>query len=276
MHLTSLCPACQSVNLDLQLTSFAPFISHLIMNYAPQKRSTGGGEPLLPVLLVNKATCKDCGFVFSEARPDTDDMKRIYKDYRGDRYSYLRNLYEPGYAEINPHIGHHVSEKNNRAIAVVNFLSDVVDLSDRKRILDYGGDKGQHIPAVISGDRFVYDVSGVETEPDVTRLTQIENQKFDFIMCCNVLEHLSYPAATVRKLRNVCDEDGVLFIDVPMEFKANGRMRDSFHEHINFFTIPALRKCVELSGFKVLKTEIVSLDFGWTQSSALYLAARSV
>ena len=260
--------------MDLRIAHFAPFISHKLMGYSIELAGRGK-QP--PVLFVNKATCRLCGFVFSQLRLDQDEMTRIYEDYRGPVYSYVRNIYEPGYAEINSHIGSHSTEIGSRRTTVLNFLKDGIDLFDVKQMLDYGGDRGQHIPEEIKGKKFVYDISGVAPVKNVASIPYLDGYKFDFVMCCNVLEHVSYPKEILRDISEVCSSGATVFIDVPMELQEENEPY-AFHEHINFFSELALIKALEACKFKVLKTEVVSLDLGWAPgpSRAIYAAAQKM
>ena len=55
-------------------------------------------------------------------------------------------------------------------------------------------------------------------------------ERFDLIICTEVLEHLLYPNKAMKRLMDGMNEHGSLFITVP-----NGRL-DSFSGHINFWS----------------------------------------
>lgn len=82
-------------------------------------------------------------------------------------------------------------------------LSGFTSVGDAKLLLDYGGDCGQFIPKFLSlSEKFVFDLSDSKAVDGVTKLNSIEGRKFDFIMCCHVLEHTNQPFEELSGLKN--------------------------------------------------------------------------
>lgn len=80
-------------------------------------------------------------------------------------------------------------------------------------------------------------------------------EKFDFIFCLSVLEHLEYPEITINQLIKQLNPNGKLIITIP-----NGRL-DTFEGHIHFWSIESwnlfLNKNIENFNWEVhhLKTK---------------------
>ena len=157
---------------------FAPFIAHRIFDYAKEIASQQ------PPFYTSSIHCDQCGAVFSEARFSDSEMAKIYTGYRNEEYAQTRSIFEPGYAEINKLIGDNPTENANRQAAMGAFLSKYISPENVKSILDYGGDKGQHIPQIYEGaKKYVYDVSGAQPVDDVEAIQDISSLgKVDFII----------------------------------------------------------------------------------------------
>ncbi len=231
----------------------------------------------------NLCYCPSCQMIFSDTRFDEAEVKRLYTNYRGEEYCRIRETYEPDYRKINDKIG---TDVHGSAIRkhFIEFLLSKENVSGVRSVLDYRGDRGQFIPDVLSNTkRFVYDVSGVQPIDDVRTVAKAdEAAPYDLVMCCQVLEHVSFPNSFLDELRGLLVEGGLLYIEVPAGIPTRryfdvtvGRhridrvWRPRMHEHINYFTKASLRNALLLSGFSPLHTEIRILDVGWSLSPTI-------
>ena len=108
----------------------------------------------------NLIHCSECGFAYYDYRPSNDEITRLYKDYRDDKYQKVRQSYEPWYTkEINSLIGNNPTECKNRAKNLSYIINKYVDLNNIHNVLDFAGDKGQHIPDIFADkNKYVYDI----------------------------------------------------------------------------------------------------------------------
>jgi hypothetical protein len=197
---------------------------------------------------VRLAKCPDCGFQFYVPRPTEDELTRIYINYRGKDYQKERQSYEPNYTEeFNSNLGQHPQEIANRR----NNLIRLIKGHKIKTILDYGGDRGQLLPDVQG--RYVYEISGIEPMVGVTMWTGTP-KKFDLVMCCMLMEHLSDPVALFKELKSLGKH---IFIEVPAKGPTYQDEVPMMHEHINFFTPKSLE--IMTGG----KFKIKEIDFGY-------------
>lgn len=261
MHLAHNCPACNSPRFTHRPAIFAEFITYTVR---PPVKNTATG------------ICQDCGTVFSVKRFDHTEMADIYKNYRGRDYTRRRNQIEKGYAKISRSFDHPMDLKRRHKL-VEKFIGE--DLRFVQRVLDYGGDKGQHIPPCFGArsDKYVFEVSDAVPIAGVIKINKIATLKhhnFGFVLCSNVLEHLPRPIFSVKHLRHASKLGALLFIDVPFEIERG--MQNVFHEHINFFTVEGLTALVQREKFEVIRTGIVQIKTKRGDKRAIFLLAKAV
>ena len=276
MKIVDYCVCCESKRIDKSFGYFQPFISNKVMDYPVEQIRFETGAPFFPILFTNSMRCQDCGFVFSQARFEDAEMEKIYTGYRGEAYTSLRNTFEPGYSQLNKNIGKHPKEVQSRAEALIQFMQPEVEANQIGSVLDYGGDEGQHIPPCFNhAKRFVYDVSGANAVDGIVKVGKGFRKEVDFLICSNVLEHLPFPAMALDEMSNWMHKDTILFIDVPDEITGLDHQPVTFHEHVNYFDEKSLVALMKHKGFEVMKSETVTMDFGYTMARQVFLLAKS-
>lgn len=82
---------------------------------------------------------------------------------------------------------------------------------------------------------------------------EIFTERFDFVYCLQVLEHIERPMKFLRMMHEVLHLNGKVLIGVPNEELAlqNGNIGMVIHQHINYFTRDSLSHMLALAGFKV-------------------------
>lgn len=165
--------------------------------------------------------CERCSFRFFDVRLTPEEVDRLYSGYRGDGYFAARHREEPWYSrKVNDGIGQDPAEIIARNRALESFLGEHVDATRIDKVLDYGGDRGQFIPASIGRQKYVFELSDAVPAEGVTRLAKesdIAPGAFDLVMLCGVLEHCSDPAEILRTLRKFGATGSLLYIGVPYE-----------------------------------------------------------
>jgi len=219
--------------------------------------------------------CKKCGFAFYALRPDDNEMGRLYKDYRDRFYQEQRQKYDSWYTkEINA-LYDDPDIHRSRQEFYQSLLSKHMDVAKIRSVLDYGGNTGIHIPEFFTNaEKSVFDISGVETVDGVrgfSDLDSIKENRYDFVMCLNMLEHVSDPAGIIEIMKGLVAKAGYLYIEVPFDspfykhkpgniqflfnkhfslkviwdrFKLNRKFPYIMSEHINYFTEGSLRHIV--------------------------------
>ena len=196
-------------------------------------------------------TCKNCGCSFSSYRPNDEEMMRLYAGYRNEDYFNLRHSYEPEYTkEINEKTlqSDYIKLRQDQLYEFVSeyFTGDGL-------IADYGGDEGQFIPRQFHGvGKYVFDISDNKIVDDVERIKDVNEfcrRKWDFVMCCHLLEHVSNPREIIANMVGGAKLGGYIYIEVPYEKSYKVYSDYEFHEHINFYS----QKVFEKLGGKELK-----------------------
>lgn len=204
-------------------------------------------------------TCKICGMSYSSYRPSDAEMDRLYAGYRDENYCIMRQKYEPQYTwtENSRYMTEeYITLRKNR---LQDFIYE--EAQGVKTVLDYGGDRGQFIPDVFENSlKYVFDISGTNPGANVESIRNLDEllcRKFDFVMCCHLLEHVSNPVDIVANMTRCTMQGGYIYVEVPYETKFMRYSDYAFHEHINFFTEKTLVALGERLGLHVVKRDIL-------------------
>lgn len=246
------CIICGSNLLVKCQTAFAPFLVDRMFD----------GQKIATDIIY----CESCGFCYSGYRPTKEEMSKLYNGYRNNDYQKQRNIYEKNYTEsYNYSLGHDSKEMDYRKQSLYNILKDNIDVSEIKNILDFGGDEGQFIPDQLNHtQRYVYDVSGVSTVNEIKKIsdeTELIKHRYDLVMCCHVLEHVSYPIEIINGLINLLEDNKYLYLEVPYEKylmpkTINGLKcylnTPKIHEHINSFREETFKEIFKDKKFSII------------------------
>lgn len=209
MKKTNECIICNSKKLKVFKAYTSPFITERIWNQKP--------------LNVELDWCKNCNFAFYNPRLEENELKLLYKGYRDENYQQQRYKHEPYYTkEVNDLIGNNKIEIAERKANLFEILDKNIDISNIKNVLDFGGDKGQFIiDEFADANKFVFDISGVDAVDNIIKITdynECKNNKYDFIMCCHVLEHVESPMEIMQNIKELSDKNTIIYFELPLEF----------------------------------------------------------
>lgn len=189
--------------------------------------------------------CKHCDFYFSLQRFNDNEMQNLYQGYRNETYNQMRKQCEPAYKEDL-----YSQDYINRRKAFINALV-YKHVSHLHSVLDYGGDDGTYLPDVPV--KFVYDVSGVEPVLGVHKYSLDRQERFDLVMNCQVLEHVS----DINELINTLKErtKKYLYIEVPA-YRDPPAANMVIGEHINFFREQSLHALLNKHNINIVDTAV--------------------
>jgi hypothetical protein len=209
-YLARVCPCCEgdARTHDAYPALVSPFLATYVLDT----------DRPSPTRLLE---CDACGFRFFEDRLTAKEAERLYAGYRGDRYFAVRHRHEPWYTrKVNDAIGGDDDVVGVRRKALERFVRDHIDVSKLDDVLDYGGDRGQVLPA-IGQRRFVYEISGTEPVSGVTRIgsaPELKDRRFDLVLLSHVLEHCSEPREVLGEVLPLLrSKDSVLYVELPLE-----------------------------------------------------------
>ncbi|MGE0668685.1 MAG: class I SAM-dependent methyltransferase [Sphingomonadales bacterium] len=261
------CVCCGSEKLVKSPAILMPFVAHRVFGWAPVEIDDSWGLRTIrnghAYSICNSVGCLDCGMLFLDIRFTDAEMGALYRGYREEEYTALREHYEPGYRVRN--------EELNQGIAYVpeveGFLSDF--LPERIRVLDWGGDTGMNTPFKDRADVFhIHDISARAAVAGATIIgpEAMRRTTYDLIVCSNVLEHVSFPLDLIEDIKSCMDRDSVLYIEVPFEevVRQNDDVKERcahkrhWHEHINFFCARSLGVMIRSAGLDILALKDLS------------------
>jgi len=256
-----------------------PFVAHRAFGWEPVTIDESWG-----LLTIKKghaySICKSlhccyCGFLFLDIRFSEIELSNLYDDYRGEKYTSLRELYEPGY-----------KLRNDDLNAGVGYIQEIEDfllphLSFPISILDWGGDTGKNTPFKIKNEVFdIYDISNKNVVEGARIVSKSEAQfkKYKLIVCSNVLEHVPYPSELLYDIKKTMDRESILYIEVPLEKVMLGdrtnlsSLKKHWHEHINFYSEKSLYSLFQNVGLEVEDLKILEVTSG-SQTCRLFQVA---
>lgn len=208
--------------------------------------------------------CNSCGLGITDPRPKTEQLSRYYEspDYishAAKATTLLDRIYTAA-----------------RSIALKRKWKLLNRFTKPKSVLDYGCGTGSFLQYVKSKGVVVCGVEpsdkarnvalnalgDISVYPTLDRV----NKTFDAITLWHVLEHIPEPAPILRKLKQILDPNGCIFIAVP-----NITSWDSHHykekwaaldtpRHLWHFNRHSLKLLLESSGFQLTSIEPMTMD----------------
>ena len=262
------CVICDCPIRRLKRALVAPFLARRIWNRPP--------------FCVELVRCSACGFTFYNPRLDAAEEGRLYADYRSEEYRRVRNSSEIWYtAKFNSALSASTDYERRRN-ALAGILRRHIGNRVIRRVLDYGGDRGDLVRGLVDGAAaFVYDISGVAAAEGVTATADPAACQADLIINSNVLEHVGFPRRLLEDILKAAPAGGIVFLEVPCESPfglsriarriaqtgimavtrpalAPSVLRPAslfmMHEHVNYFTGQSLSALMESRGCAVIAT----------------------
>ncbi len=255
----SQCVCCGSVNLESSPAILMPFVADRIFGWAPTIIDESWGLKTIPngiaYSICKSLYCLDCAFLFLDMRFSDDELKNLYKGYRDQTYNDLRESYEPGY-----------TERNDFLKSGIPYIEDIEQflaphLHFPVSILDWGGDTGKNTPFNNKRKSLdIYDISNMQAIQGATAVSKevAFSNRYDLVVCCNVLEHVPYPSTVIEDIKNTMDANSLLYIEVPYEdlvrtSSVNPHLKKKhWHEHINFYSEQSLMSLMQNCGLNVI------------------------
>lgn len=169
--------------------------------------------------------CADCGFVFLSRQPTREGLAR---------------LYDAEYFDRDYHCGHEETCYFENEEPQVDSAASLISLVERHRrpgvILEVGCAGGYFLQAAaargwtpigieVSGDaaRFARETLGLTVHAGTLEEIRLDEESIDAVYMGDVLEHMTEPRATLRRLRRLLRPGGVLLIAGPITINSLDR-----------------------------------------------------
>jgi hypothetical protein len=209
------CIACRSDRLIIEWSLTSPFFA---------KRALDREPFCIPFI-----RCRSCRTAYFDIFVTDIELARLYNGYRGEDYFSQRHSFEPRYtSELNAALGGNEDMQVRRRVLSEALAAGGI-VNSFQNVLDHGGDRGQMLIDLEAKRKAVYDISGVVTEENIDRIDQSEMRgtKWDLVLSCHVLEHLTFPAAYLNDILSLGDQDTIFFFEVPNELMRSSRINRS-------------------------------------------------
>ena len=205
--------------------------------------------------------CQSCDLV---QRPITSvwqsSIKEIYSNY---------HLFAQGIEQLEETIFLSKTGDNlSRSYRMISWLETNTKLPDHGSLLDIGCGKGGFLSS-FSSYRPEWNLTGLDLACDVkSSIEKIPNTHFvngdlpdldkniryDLIVLSHTLEHIPNPIDFLKKVNELLEEDGILFIEIPNLETAPFDILVA--DHCSFFTTKTLSYLLQKSDFDILKIAV--------------------
>jgi SAM-dependent methyltransferase len=278
------CVICEGAIRRVKRALVSPFLAARIWNRRP--------------FCIDLVECTACGFMFYNPRLDDADAARLYAGYRSEEYQRMRHASEPWYTvSFNAELGSQAAYDRRRPVLAAILRQHVGERKIR-RVLDYGGDRGDLVRGLVDGAAaFVYDISGIPAVDGVTETSNPADCSADLVINSNVLEHAGFPRLLLQDIVKAVPPGGLVYLEVPRESPfgvarisrrvaqlgivtltrpvlARHVLRPAslylMHEHINYFSERSLATLMRSGGCEVMGTGNYAMNAGSGNSTVIW------
>lgn len=222
----------------------------------------------------NVVKCSRCGFVFLASGVNFDKLKELYtKDYFLERKEYF---YNDGICDASGIESKHIKDFRD-GLKWIEFykkppgkLLDIgcatgsfLSLAQEKKWICYGVEISEYAAAAAKKKSGIQIFNGEFTD------ASYPNGYFDVVTMWDFLEHIPDPLKTLRKVRCLLKDTGILLVNAPNEDSlirviARGLYHLTFRKmklpvnklyhcyHLNCFNITTLTLFLEKAGFEII------------------------
>ncbi len=270
-RIAEFCVCCGSRNLKNTPAILMPFLAERVFNWKQIKIDESWGLNTIKAgqtySICNTLLCPECDFLFLDIRFSEKELSNLYSNYRGKKYTELRQKYEKDYKKRNKDLKKGITYMNK----VESFIAKHVKLP--LSILDWGGDTGQNSPFKNNNKILhVYDLGNSKPIKQASKIGKKDLNKnfYDLIVCSNVLEHVSYPSETLNDIKKNMTKQTILYIEIPYEKlildienkRKSFRDKKHWHEHVNFFSKKSILKLLKECSLKVIEFKKLKVSDG--------------
>lgn len=225
----------------------------------------------------NLERCKKCTFLFTNPRPDTNE---IGKYYQSDKYvSHAGKKEGLGiiYKIYDIVRNYSINQKLN-LIKQYNSSGNLMDLGCGLGYFLDGAIKDKTFDCIgvdVSDDtiKYVKETFGYNVKNE-SELDQLPQNNYDVITQWHVLEHVHFLNERMKQLNNLLKKDGTLFIAVPNSNSWDAKKYKEYWDgydvprHLYHFNKNSIKLLMEKHGFKIIEIKPLIFD-------APYISMRS-
>lgn len=207
--------------------------------------------------------CRECGLIFTNPRFSTEDLTIKYETIVELGSVKCRLLHNPA------------SNLDSRAKRIYKLVQQYYcsESLPKPRILDYGGASGYNlIPFVDTLECGILDYEKWDLPKGISYLGKDisdldEGDQFDVILLLHTLEHVLKPKLFLEELCNSVNDQGVIYVEVPLGCFREWQFLNEPLTHINFFSEESLYKCFQYCGLHIIH---LSTSYQWVTHGKMW------
>jgi SAM-dependent methyltransferase len=194
------------------------------------------------------ATCDDCGFIYSNPRFSEEDISTKYETFNELGANELASKTNPPY---------NLEGRAQRTFDLVNRYYTSYSGVGKPRILDLGGGAGYNlVPFVKDWECKLVDYGNWDFPDGVTKLANdhrelAPDEKFQVILLLHTLEHVPEPVPFLKTVADHLDDDGAVYIEVPLGAFGEWKFMAEPLMHLNFFSEQSVVRAAQEAGLHV-------------------------
>lgn len=210
-------------------------------------------EKLNPLNGYNKYSlvkCGNCGFVFMQQIPTTEELNRHYSNYSYDREQYLSPITIKNYNLLLDEFEKY--RINNRLLDVGCGMGYFLDVAKKRGWEVYGT---EYSPKAVE----INAAKGIKMIQGKLNSVNFPVSDFDVITSFEVIEHINNPLEEIKHINNLLRKSGLFYCTTP-NFNALLRyyLKEKYNvigypEHLSYYTKNTLNKLFTENGFKRIK-----------------------
>lgn len=199
----------------------------------------------------NVVVCRDCGFAFADNIPSQEEFNNYYAAMSKYEFNHndgvVSSAYIDHFNKIVNFIIPHLDDKNARIVDVGCSTGCLLFLFKQKGYTNLLGVDPS--PSCVRTVKELYDIDST-----VNTISGFhDDEGFDLIILSAVLEHIVDFDDSLRKIRSLLKDRGLLFIEVPDSERFDSFVTAPFQqfsvEHINYFSQYSIRNLLSRFSF---------------------------
>ena len=198
--------------------------------------------------------CRDCGFAFADNIPSQEEFDSYYAGMSKYEFNHndgvVSSAYIDHFNKIVDFIIPHLDDKNARIVDIGCSTGCLLSLFKQKGYTNLLGVDPS--PSCVRTVKELYDIDSV-----VNTISDFyDDEGFDLIILSAVLEHIVDFDDSLRKIRSLLKDRGLLFIEIPDAERFDSFITAPFQqfsvEHINYFSQYSIRNLLSMFSFQTL------------------------
>jgi|DEB19_MinimDraft_2_1074335.scaffolds.fasta_scaffold05796_2 2-polyprenyl-3-methyl-5-hydroxy-6-metoxy-1,4-benzoquinol methylase len=225
----------------------------------------------------NLQRCKKCTFLFTNPRPDTNEIGKYYQSDKYVSHAGKKEGLGIMYKIYDIVRNYSINQKLN-LIKKYNSSGNLMDLGCGLGYFLEGAVKDKTFDCIgvdISDDtiKYVKDTFGYEVKNE-SEIDNLPQNNYDVITQWHVLEHVHFLNERMKQLNNLLKHDGTLFIAVPNSNSWDAKKYKEYWDgydvprHLYHFNKKSIKLLMEKHGFEIIEIKPLIFD-------APYISMRS-